>query len=83
MHVGGQDVKKGEGRMATARADRESQAESMSDWLSRTASQLRLGRILRVPVGYEDEAGFHCGEPRVEEILSDSEPPAYRRAEQF
>ena len=34
-----------------------------SGWFGRAAAMLRLAGLLRVPVGYEDETGFHCGAP--------------------
>jgi hypothetical protein len=55
-------------RLATARYDdRESAGGGASEALSRIASALKLARVLRVPVGYEDETGFHCGAPQLGE----------------
>jgi hypothetical protein len=83
MNVGGEDANENAGRMATARADQSSTSEAKSDWLSRTTGTLRLGTILQVPVGYEDEAGFHCGEPQMEQTLPPADPPVIWRAEQL
>ena len=55
--------------LATARYDaRESAGVSDSASASQTASRFGLASILQVPVGYEDETGFHCGEPQVQKI---------------
>ncbi len=55
-------------RLATARYDgRESAGKSVSEGLSRIASAIKVAAILRVPVGYEDELGFHCGQPQAQE----------------
>jgi hypothetical protein len=55
------------GRLATARYDRGgSSGESGAGSLNRPAKAFSLATILQVPVGYEDELGFHCGQPQVE-----------------
>jgi len=54
-------------RLATARSDqRESAGESGIESLDRPAKMFGLATLLQVPVGYEDELGFHCGQPQVE-----------------
>jgi hypothetical protein len=52
-------------RLATARSDhRESAGESSVESPNRPAKMFGLATILQVPVGYEDELGFHCGQPQ-------------------
>ena len=34
------------------------------DWLHQAAARFRSAITLQIPVGYQDEAGFHCGQPR-------------------
>jgi len=60
--------------LATARYDRESKERRLSDGLRQKGHPLRLAMILQIPVGYEDETGFHNGEPRVQANLSVFEP---------
>ena len=75
MKTGCQVSDKDANRLATARADREPEAQADSGWLHRAASQLPCVIKMEVPVGYEDEDGFHCGEPEVQEYrVSVSQP---------
>jgi hypothetical protein len=54
-------------RLATARCDqRESADASSGESPNRPAKRFGLATLLQVPVGYEDELGFHCGQPQVE-----------------
>jgi len=48
--------------LATARADRGPEVQASSDWLDRIARQVRAAMIFQIPVGFQDEAGFHCGD---------------------
>jgi hypothetical protein len=64
--------KKSANQLATARFDRQSAAQGDADSPAQATTQFRLSAILQVPVGYEDETGFHCGQPQVQEILPDS-----------
>jgi hypothetical protein len=57
MKLSGHEWETSASRMATARYDCEP--------ISRSSSGGSLTMILRIPLGYEDEAGFHCGEPQV------------------
>jgi len=62
-------------RLATARYDpRDTTRSGGSESLGPIASVFALAKVLRVPVGYEDETGFHCGEPQVEDIGPLMEP---------
>jgi hypothetical protein len=46
---------------ATARLDREFVGQDRSRWLYQVVRKIRLGVIWRIPVGFEDETGFHLG----------------------
>ena len=46
---------------ATARLDREFAGWNRKQWLRHIAGKIRLAIIWRIPVGFEDEAGFHLG----------------------
>jgi hypothetical protein len=50
-------------RLATARLDREFVAEKADagGWIDRAVAQFRPAICFRIPVGFQDEAGFHCG----------------------
>ena len=64
--------------LATARYDaRESAGVSDSASASQTASRFGLASILQVPVGYEDETGFHCGEPQFEDTAPVIDPEQF------
>jgi hypothetical protein len=38
-------------------------ANPPDDWLHRSAAKFRAALLLQVPVGYQDKAGFHSGQP--------------------
>jgi len=62
-------------RLATARYDdRGPDGKGVSGKSGRIASVFGLATVLQVPVGYEDETGFHCGEPQQEDIGPIIEP---------
>jgi len=62
-------------RLATARYDhRESAGKSVAESLGRIASRFGMAMVLRVPVGYEDATGFHCGTPQGGEFGPPVEP---------
>jgi hypothetical protein len=67
MKLGGQASENSASRLATARYDCESAGQSGSEELARRGHTTRLATILEIPVGYQDETGFHCGEPRLDE----------------
>ena len=53
------------GKCATATLVRSNEtfpgSSQHDDWLHKAAARFRLAMTLQVPVGYEDEAGFHYG----------------------
>jgi hypothetical protein len=53
--------------------DRKSASGEAAETLGQTTGSFRLAMILQIPVGYQDESGFHRGEPRGTETGSDSE----------
>jgi hypothetical protein len=63
MNIGCQISEESASRLATARLDRAPAAYDDADWLDRAATQFRLAMTLQIPVGFEDEAGFHYGVP--------------------
>ena len=48
-------------------AGRESAGQSLEDWLYQVAGKIGLALFRRIPVGFEDEAGFHLGVPPTRE----------------
>ena len=46
---------------ATARLDREFAGWNRKQWLRQIVGKIRLAIIWRIPVGFEDETGFHLG----------------------
>ena len=46
---------------ATARLDREFTGRARNNWLRQFAGKIRLAIVWRIPVGFEDETGFHLG----------------------
>ena len=60
MKLGRKDSNERVSKLATARYQGDpSRAE-------RVGLALHLAGMMQVPVGYEDETGFHCGEPQVD-----------------
>ena len=54
-------------QLTTAGYDhRESAGQNRVESLDRPAKMFSLATILQVPVGYQDDLGFHCGQPQVE-----------------
>lgn len=74
MSLGCQVSEERSSRLATARSDRESAVRNGSDSLNQAARQFRLAMIFQIPVGYEDDTGFHRGVQRVQEAVPDSPP---------
>ena len=52
---------------ATARLDRKFASRDRKDWLRQIRSKIQLAIIWRIPVGFEDETGFHLGVQQVHE----------------
>jgi hypothetical protein len=44
-----------------ARLDREFTGRHRNTWLFQVAGKIRLALYRRIPVGFEDETGFHLG----------------------
>jgi hypothetical protein len=40
-------------------------ANPPDDWLQRSTARFRAAITLQIPVGFQDEKGFHSGEPAV------------------
>jgi len=51
--------------LARARYDREPAKENGSETHGQAAGGFSWAALLQVPLGYEDDTGFHCGEPQV------------------
>lgn len=66
MNIGCPVSKKNLNRLATARLDREPEVQSQADWLVRAARQLRAALSLQIPVGFQDDTGFYCGDPQAQ-----------------
>lgn len=45
--------------LRAARLDREPEAQARADWLKRAAAKLCSVFTTQIPVGFEDETGFH------------------------
>jgi hypothetical protein len=67
MSIGCHVSNKSASPLATARADRRPELQASADWLDRLARQFRAAMIFQIPVGFQDEAGFHCGDYQTEE----------------
>ena len=50
---------------ATARLDRKFAGEDGKEWLRQIRGKIRLAIIRRIPVGFEDDTGFHLGVQQV------------------
>lgn len=70
MSLGRKASGEGASRLARARYDdRESTEGKESEARDRNARQSKLATIWQVPVGYQDETGFHCGTTPVDETV--------------
>ncbi len=69
MNDNGHVAGKSAGQMATARLDRQASAQEVGDLQRRSAITSCLAKLLQIPVGYQDETGFHCGDELVREAL--------------
>ena len=49
--------------MATARVQSEPAADAGSDSQFSPTDESKLADVLKIPEGYQDEDGFHCGVP--------------------
>jgi len=74
MNSAGQASEGSASVLATARYDRESAGAAGAENLIRIARQFRRAMILKIPIGYEDDTGFHRGEPQAQPAA----PPAER-----
>ena len=72
MILGSKTSEKSATRSATARFDHESARGNEGSWLDRATAQLREAFAWHIPAGYQDETGFHCGDPRVMESNNDT-----------
>ena len=55
----------GPARLDRGFAKRESAEQNLENWLHQVAVKIGLALSRRIPVGFEDEAGFHLGVPSV------------------
>jgi hypothetical protein len=69
MNIGCQTSSKCAAQSATARLDREFAAQTVGGWFDLARTKIQTAAIFQVPVGYEDDAGFHCGIQRLEPVL--------------
>jgi len=72
MSLGRQASEIGECRLTTVRVDRKSTTGTGAETRGRMTGPFRLATILQIPVGYQDESGFHRGEPR--DLEAESHP---------
>jgi hypothetical protein len=70
MSLDGQALDGSASRLATARYDRGSAGGNGSENLASVARRFRLAMIFKIPVGYEDEKGFHRGAPRLHQTVT-------------
>ena len=79
MMTGSQILRNRVSAGATARLDRgitepESAERNLENWLHHVAGKIRLAISRRIPVGFEDETGFHVGtQPGLEQECMDWE----------
>jgi hypothetical protein len=64
MSLGRQASRPNTSRQATARYDREPVVGNGLESHGAAASGFSWAALLEIPLGYEDETGFHCGEPQ-------------------
>jgi hypothetical protein len=69
MNFGCQTPDKCAAQTATARLDRELAGSAMGAWFDSAVTKIQVAAFFQVPVGYEDETGFHCGIQHVEPLL--------------
>jgi hypothetical protein len=55
----------GPARLDRRFAAREAAGQNLENWLHQVAGTIGLALYRRIPVGFEDEAGFHLGVPPV------------------
>jgi hypothetical protein len=63
MMMGRQILREGVSAGATGRLDRGFTEPDLTHWLHQVAGRIRLAVSRRIPVGFEDETGFHPGVP--------------------
>jgi hypothetical protein len=51
----------GPARLDRGFAERASAEQNLENWLHQVATKIGLALYRRIPVGFEDEAGFHLG----------------------
>jgi hypothetical protein len=61
MVTGSQIMRNRISAAGTARLDRGFTSQNRDDWLRQVAGKIRLAINRRIPVGFEDETGFHLG----------------------
>jgi hypothetical protein len=69
MSLGRQASRPNQSKLATGRYDRESKAGSGLESHGAAASGFSWAALLEIPLGYEDDMGFHCGEPQGKMIV--------------
>jgi hypothetical protein len=74
MSLYGQALEGSASRLATARYAGGSASGNGSENLIHIARQFRLAMIFKIPVGYQDEKGFHRGAPRIQKPVSEIGP---------
>jgi len=67
MMIGSQMMPDKISAAATARLDREFAGWDRKHWLRELAGKIRLAVIWQIPVGFEDETGFHLGVQQIPE----------------
>jgi len=83
MNSGCQVSEKYSNRLVPERFDRTAALPDAAQWLARVATQVRLAVIAPIPVGFEDEAGFHYGMPRSQANRRPVPKPVFTNANQF
>jgi hypothetical protein len=67
MMTGSQVMRTRISAAGTARLDRGYASQDRDGWLRQVAGQIRVAIYRRIPVGFEDETGFHFGVQSVRE----------------